>query len=39
MKYYRAIKSISFAGALMDKLMYVALKGIEADVSKVTALA
>src|SRR5215831_842401 len=31
----RAIKSINFDGAMMDKLTYAALKGIGADVSKV----
>ena len=31
----RAIKSINFDGATMDKLTYAALKGIGADVSKV----
>ncbi len=34
----RAIQSIHFDGALMDKLTYTALKGIGADVSKVTVL-
>ena len=34
----RAIKSIHFDGAKMDKLTYAALKGLEADVSKVTVL-
>jgi uncharacterized protein YjbI with pentapeptide repeats len=34
----RAIQSISFDGAMMDKLTYAALKGIGADVSKVTIL-
>jgi uncharacterized protein YjbI with pentapeptide repeats len=33
------IKSINFDGAMMDKLTYAALKGLEADVSKVTFLA
>jgi uncharacterized protein YjbI with pentapeptide repeats len=37
-KYYRAMKSINFDGAMMDKLTYAALKGMEADVSKVTVL-
>jgi uncharacterized protein YjbI with pentapeptide repeats len=37
-KYYRAIKSINFDGAMMDKLTYAALKGVEADLSKVTVL-
>ncbi len=35
-KYYRAIKTIKFDGASMDKLSYNALKGLGADVSKVT---
>jgi uncharacterized protein YjbI with pentapeptide repeats len=35
----RAIQSMHFEGALMDKLTYAALKGIGADVSKVTVLA
>jgi uncharacterized protein YjbI with pentapeptide repeats len=34
-KYYRAIKTICFDGATMDKLTYAALKGMEADLSKV----
>ena len=34
----RAVKSISFDGAMMDKLTYAALKGMEADLSKVTVL-
>ncbi|MFA5917889.1 MAG: pentapeptide repeat-containing protein [Candidatus Gracilibacteria bacterium] len=37
-KYYRAIKTICFDGATMDKLTYVALKGMEADLSKVTVI-
>ncbi len=37
-KYYRIIKSIRFDGAMMDKLTYAALKGVEADLSKVTVL-
>lgn len=37
-KYYRAIKTISFDGATMDKLTYAALKGMEADLSKVTVI-
>jgi uncharacterized protein YjbI with pentapeptide repeats len=37
-KYYRAIKTICFDGATMDKLTYAALKGMEADLSKVTVL-
>lgn len=35
-KYYRAIKTICFDGAMMDKLTYASLKGIDADLSKVT---
>ncbi len=31
--------SFSFDGAMMDKLTYAALKGLGADVSKVTLLA
>jgi uncharacterized protein YjbI with pentapeptide repeats len=34
----RAIQSIHFDGAMMDKLTYAALKGLGADVSKVTVL-
>jgi len=34
----RAIQSIHFDGAMMDKLTYAALKGVGADVSKVTVL-
>ena len=34
----RAIQSIRFDGAMMDKLTYAALKGIGADVSNVTVL-
>ncbi len=37
-KYYRAIKTICFDGAMMDKLSYAALKGIGADLSKVTVI-
>jgi uncharacterized protein YjbI with pentapeptide repeats len=37
-KYYRAIKTISFDGATMDKLTYASLKGLEADLSNVTVL-
>jgi uncharacterized protein YjbI with pentapeptide repeats len=37
-KYYRAIKTIHFDGATMDKLTYAALKGMEADLSKVTVI-
>lgn len=35
-KYYRAIKTICFDGAMMDKLTYAALKGLAVDLSKVT---
>ena len=35
-KYYNAIKTIKFEGARMDKLTYAALKGLGADLSKVT---
>ena len=35
-KYYRAIKTICFDGAMMDKLTYAALKGMQADLSQVT---
>jgi len=37
-KFFRAIKEICFDGAMMDKLTYAALKGLEADLSKVTVL-
>jgi uncharacterized protein YjbI with pentapeptide repeats len=37
-KYYRAIKTICFDGAMMDKLTYASLKGIEVDLSKVTVI-
>ncbi len=37
-KYYRAIKTICFDGAKMDKLTYAALKGLEADLSKVAVI-
>ena len=37
-KYYRAIKTINFEGAMMDKLTYATLKGLEADLSKVTVI-
>ena len=37
-KYYRAIKTICFEGAIMDKLTYAALKGMKADLSKVTVI-
>lgn len=35
-KYYRAIQTIHFGGAMMDKLTYVALKGLGADLTNVT---
>ena len=35
-KHYRAIKTINFDGAMMDKLTYATLKGLEVDLSKVT---
>lgn len=35
-KYYRAIKTICFDGAMMDKLTYAVLKGLGADLSNVT---
>jgi hypothetical protein len=34
----KAIQSIRFDGAMMDKLTYAALKGLGVDVSKVTVL-
>jgi len=37
-KYYRAIKTICFDGAMMDKLTYAALKGMGADLSKVSTI-
>lgn len=37
-KHYRAIKTINFDGATMDKLTYATLKGLEADLSKVTVI-
>lgn len=37
-KYYRAIQTINFDGAVMDKLTYASLKGIGADLSNVTIL-
>jgi uncharacterized protein YjbI with pentapeptide repeats len=37
-KYYRAIKTIRFDGAMMDKLTYAALKGMGAELSKVTVI-
>ncbi len=35
-KYFRAIKTINFEGARMDKLTYAVLKSYEADLTKVT---
>jgi uncharacterized protein YjbI with pentapeptide repeats len=35
-KFYRAIKTIHFDGAKMDKLTYIRLKGIGADLTNVT---
>lgn len=35
-KYYRTIKTICFDGAMMDKLTYAELKGLSAELSKVT---
>ena len=35
-RYYRAIKTIHFNDAMMDKLTYATLKGLGADLSKVT---
>jgi len=35
-KYYRAIKTICFDGAMMDKLTYAGLRGLGADLSEVT---
>jgi uncharacterized protein YjbI with pentapeptide repeats len=37
-KYYRAIKTICFDDAKMDKLTYATLKGMQADLSKVTVI-
>ena len=35
-RYYRTIKTICFDGAMMDKLTYAELKGLGAELSKVT---
>jgi len=35
-KYFRAVTVACFDDATMDKLTYAALKGMEADLSKVT---
>ncbi len=37
-KYYRAIKTVCFDGATMDKLTYAVLKGMAVDLSKVTVI-
>ncbi len=37
-KYHRSIKTICFDGAMMDKLTYASLKGLGADLSKVTTI-
>ena len=37
-KYYHALKTIRFEGARMDKLTYLALKGLDADLSNVTVI-
>lgn len=37
-KYYRALKTISFDNAKMDKLTFAALKGVGVDLSKVTVI-
>ncbi len=37
-KYYRALKTINFDGAMMDKLTYAALKGLGVDLSNVTVI-
>lgn len=37
-KYYRTIKTICFDGAMMDKLTFAGLKGMGADLSKVTVI-
>jgi uncharacterized protein YjbI with pentapeptide repeats len=37
-KYYRAVKTICFDGATIDKLTYAALKGMGANLSKVTVI-
>lgn len=37
-RYYLAVKTICFDGAMMDKLTYAALKGLGADLSKVTVI-
>jgi uncharacterized protein YjbI with pentapeptide repeats len=37
-KFYRALKTINFDGATMDKLTYATLKGLGVDLSKVTVI-
>ena len=37
-KFYRALKTINFDGAMMDKLTYATLKGLGVDLSKVTVI-
>lgn len=37
-KYFRAIKTVCFDGATMDKLTYAALKGMDANLSNVTVI-
>lgn len=37
-KNFRAVKTINFDGAMMDKLTYAALKGMGADLSKVSVI-
>ena len=37
-KYYRALKTINFDDAMMDKLTYAALKGLGVDLSNVTVI-
>lgn len=37
-RYYKALKTINFEGAMMDKLTYAALKGLDVDLSQVTTL-
>ncbi|MDR3574604.1 MAG: pentapeptide repeat-containing protein [Anaerolineaceae bacterium] len=37
-KYYNAIKTIRFDGATMDKLTYLALKGLGAELSNITVI-
>lgn len=37
-KYYKSVQAICFDGAQMDKLTYASLKGVGADLSKVTTI-